>query len=89
MPDFETIKYQPIKTITMKNKTTKSNITGMDYEPMLAPRTSCMPCFHCKVMQGKLNTPMSFLCFKGKFTLTTNQSGLSKHLDCSLFEYEC
>lgn len=56
---------------------------------VLALRTSCMPCFHCKVLQGKLKTPMSFLCFKDKFALTTNQSELSKHLDCSLFEYEC
>ena len=69
----------------LKN-TTKTPIAD---DPMLAPRTSCLPCFHCKVMQGKLNTPMSFLCFKGKFALTTNQKELSKHLNCSLFEYEC
>ena len=70
-------------------KTPQTTETAVTYEPMLAPRTSCMPCLHCKVLQGKLNTPMSFLCFKGKFALTTNQKELSKHLNCSLFEYEC
>ena len=68
---------------------TQTTETAVTYEPMLAPRTSCLPCRHCKVLQGKLNTPMSFLCFKGKFDLTTNQNELSKYLDCSLFEDEC
>ena len=55
----------------------------------VSTRKSCMPCRHCKVLQGKLNTPMSFLCFKGRFELTTNQKELENHSKCTMFDYEC
>jgi len=72
----------------IENKTSQTTEPAIAVEPVLALRTSCMPCRHCKVLQGKLNTPMSFLCFKDKFILTTNQDELFKHICCSLFEHE-
>ena len=55
----------------------------------VSTRSSCMSCFHCKVMQGKLSQPMSFLCFKGEFGLTNDQTELKKHQDCTMFLNEC
>jgi hypothetical protein len=51
-------------------------------------RTSCIKCKHCKVMDVNLYSDRSFLCFKGKYGLTTNQKVLSMYLDCQLFEDE-
>ena len=55
----------------------------------VSTRSSCMSCLHCKVMQGKLSQPMSFICFKGNFGLTNDQSELKKHQDCTMFLNEC
>ena len=51
----------------------------------ITKRSSCMSCLHCKVMQGKLSQPMSFICAKGNFGLTTFQSELKEHQNCTMF----
>lgn len=55
----------------------------------VSTRSSCMSCSHCKLMQGKLSQPMSFICFKGEFGLTNDQTELKKHQDCTMFLNEC
>ena len=73
----------------MENRTSNNHETGNLQQGDVSTRSSCMSCFNCKVMQGKLSQPMSFICSKGKFGLTNDPTELKKHQDCTMFLNEC